>query len=321
MKHALVAGMVLTLCGLGANAARAQGALARGLVVDEQGQPLPGVKVELQYTGKEPKTFVRTTNEKGGYIQVGLPSGPYTIKFSKEGYQAAVHMTQITAGGLTEIPTAALKPAPKAAPPPDVPQEPDAGEVKKEVQETYGQALEATREGRLDESEALFKQVLERVPDLAAAHYNLGYVYSRKKHWPAAEAEFQKAIELQPERSDAYAALALVYEATNRRGEAVKLLSDASSRFEQDAAFQYNAGVAFVNAGEPGLAEASLLKARELDPSRVEADYYLGTLAVGGGRIQEAVGYLEGYVSATGQNPQNLETARRLLEALKKPAK
>lgn len=321
MKHLLTAVMVLSLCGLGARESRAQGALARGQVVDEQGQPLAGVKVEIQYKGKEPKTFVRTTNEKGGYIQVGLPSGPYTITFSKEGYQPAAHMTNITAGGLTEIPTAMLKPAPKAAPPPDAPQEPDAGEVAKEVEAAYGQALEATRAGRLDESEALFKEVLEKVPNLAAAHYNLGYVYSRKKDWPAAEAEFQKTIELQPERSDTFAALALVYEATDRRAEAVKLLSEASSRFEQDASFQYNAGVAFVNAGEAGLAEASLLKARELDPSRAEASYYLGTLAVGKGQIEEAVAYLESYLAASGQNPQNLTTATKLLEALKKPAK
>jgi tetratricopeptide (TPR) repeat protein len=301
--------------------ARAQGAMARGSVLDEQGRPLPGVKVELQYTGKERQTFVRTTNDRGGFVQVGLPSGPYTIRFSKEGYHPALHQTTITAGGLTEIPTATLKAAPKAvaAPPGEAPA--SGEEVAKEIQEAYARAMEATSAGRLDESEALFKQVLEKVPDLAVARYNLGYVYTRKKDWPAAEVEFKRAIELQPERSDSYAALAGLYEATDRPAAAVELLAAASPRFESDAAFQFSSGVAYLNAGDSARAEAALRKARDLDPSRIETHYYLGTLAVGGGRIEEAVTHLQTYLSQSGQNPQNLETARKLLEALQKPVK
>jgi Flp pilus assembly protein TadD len=318
MKRALVTATALMLLVLAARETRPQGAMARGQVVDEQGRPLAGVKVEIQYTGKGAKTFIRTTNEKGSYIQVGLPSGPYIIKYSKEGYVPGIHKTTITAGGLTEIPTAALKAA-KVVAGPEAQGLPPAEDIGKKIQETYARATEASSAGRLDESEALFKEVLEAAPDLAAARYNLGYLYTRKKDWPAAEAEFKRVIELQPERSDTYAALAAVYEATGRRDEAVKLLSDASTRFEGDAAFQFTLGVACLNAGQSELAEAALRKARDLDPSRVEANYYLGTLAVGAGRVEEAVGHLEKYVSLSGQNPQNLATAQKLLETLKKP--
>jgi cytochrome c-type biogenesis protein CcmH/NrfG len=76
-----------------------------------------------------------------------------------------------------------------------------------------------------------------------------------------------------------------------------------------------------MNAGENALAEAALVKARDLDPTKIETHYYLGTLAVGAGRIDEAVSHLSTYLSLSGQNPKNLETARKLLEAVKKPAK
>jgi len=317
MKRAIFTGIVLALCALSAREARPQGAMARGEVVDEQGKPLAGVKVELQYTGKEAKTFTRTTNQKGAYIQVGLPSGPYTIRYSKEGYVPAIYKTTITAGGLTEIPTATLKAA-KAVAGPEAQGLPPAENVGKKIEETYARAMEATGAGRLDESEALFKEVLAAAPDLAVAHYNLGYLYTKKQDWAAAEAEFRRVIELQPERSDTYAALAAVYDASGRRAEGVKLLSDTSSRFERDAAFQYTLGIACLNAGESAIAEAALLRARDLDPSRVETHYYLGTIAIGAGRIPEATGYLETYVSLSGQNPQNLATAQKLLETLKK---
>jgi tetratricopeptide (TPR) repeat protein len=296
--------------------------MVRGQVVDEQGQPLAGVKIELQFKGKEPKTFVRTTNEKGSFVQVGLPSGPYHVQYSKDGYVPALHETTITAGGLTEIPTATLKTAPKAAAPPAGAGVETGGEdLAKEIQDTYAKAIEATRTGRLDESAALFKQVLETAPDLAAARYNLGYVYSRQKNWPAAEAEFKRVIELEPQRSDTYAALAAVYAATGRTAEAVELLSSAAPRFETDAGFQFTAGVAYLNAGESARAEAALKKAVELDASKVEAHYYLGTLAVGNGKVEEAVGHLETYLSAAPENAPNRGTATGLLEALKKPAK
>jgi Tfp pilus assembly protein PilF len=318
-NRALAMCLTMALAGFAATDARAQGAMARGQVLDEQGQPIAGVRVELRFMGKEAKTFVRTTNDKGSFVQVGLPSGPYEIHYTKEGFKPFASRTNITAGGVTEIPTETLKAAAAkaaadagGAPPPG---EPD---VAKEIQATYAKAMEATTAGRLDESEALFKQILEKAPGLAVAHYNLGYVYTRKKDWPAAEAEFKKAIELQPDRSDTYSALAAVYEATSRRSEALELLSSAGSRFEQDAAFQFNAGIAYLNSGDNARAEAALLKARELDPSKVEVHYYLGTLAVGAGRVDQAVVHLKTYLSASGQNPQNLETAKRLLQAIEK---
>ena len=318
MRRVFVAGMAVALLSLGARDSRAQGAMVRGAVVDEQGGPLAGVKIEMQFMGKERQTFSRTTNEKGGFVQVGLPSGSYQLKYTKEGYQPLMTRTTITAGGLTEVPTETLKAAAtKAAPAPAAPGE-AAPDVAKELQETYGKAMEAVAAGRLDEAEALFKQVLEKAPELAAAHYNLGHIHTRKKDWPAAEAEFKRATELQPDRSDAYTALAVVYQETNRRQEAVELLSGAGARFEQDATFQYAAGIAYLNGGDPALAQAAFVKAKELDPSRVEVDYYLATLAVGAGKVDEAVSHLTKYLSLTGQNPQNLETARRLLDALKK---
>jgi Tfp pilus assembly protein PilF len=318
MRRAFVAGVVVALLGLAATDGHAQGAMVRGTVLDEQGRPLAGVKVEMQFMGKEPKTFLRTTNEKGGFVQVGLPSGSYQLKYTKEGYQPLLTRTSITAGGLTEVPTETLKAAVAKAAPVAAAAEPGVPDVAKEIQDTYAKAMEAVGGGRLDEAEALFKQVLEKAPDLAPARYNLGHIYTRRKDWPAAEAEFKRVIELQPERGDAYTALAVVYQETNRGPQAVELISGAGSRFEQDAAFQYAAGIAYLNAGDNALAQAAFVKARDLDPSRVEAHYFLATLAVGAGKVDEAVAHLTTYLSLTGQNPQNLETARRLLEALKK---
>jgi tetratricopeptide (TPR) repeat protein len=312
MKNALVAGMIVLLCGLSVEDAHGQGAMVRGRVVDEEGRPLPDVEVEIQFTGEEPETFQRTTNEKGGWIQVGLPSGPYTINFSKEGYGRAVYKTDLSAGGLSEVPTVTLKAAREV-----VAGAEEASTMGEEIQETFARAMEATRAGRLDEGEALYEEILEKAPNLAEVHFNLGVLYRKKEDWAAAEAEFKKVIELQPDKSDTYSALAAVYDATGRSDEALDVLAGAGLRFQEDALFQFNLGVTCLNAGQTAQAAAAFRRARELDSSRVEALFYLGTLAIGGGDVEEAVGHLETYVSLSGQNPQNLETAEQLLVTLK----
>jgi Flp pilus assembly protein TadD len=312
MRHAMLTGMVLLLCGARLENAHAQEAMVRGRVLDEKGRPLSGVKVELSFIGEEPETFVRTTNEKGSWIQVGLPSGPYTIQFSKEGFAPAVHKTNLSAGVVSELPTVKLKAAREV-----VAGTEGSPAVGEEIQKTFAAAMEATRAGRLDEGEALYKEILGKAPNQPEVHFNLGILYQKKKDWAAAEAELKKVIELQPDKSDTYSALAAVYDATGRSEQALAVLAEASSRFQDDALFQYNFGVTCLNAGQSEQAAAAFRKARELDPSKVEALYYLGTLAIGSGDVQQATAHLESYVSLSGQNPQNLARAQKLLETLK----
>jgi Tfp pilus assembly protein PilF len=312
MKRSMATALVLVVCGMGAKEARAQGAMVRGQVVDEQGEPLADVRVELQYTGRDPQTFVRKTNKKGSFVQVGLPSGPYKILYSKDGYTTVAHATNITAGGLTEVPQAMLEPAPTVVKTP----EGDVVDVGKKIEETYAKATQAAQAGRLDEAEALYEEILEEAPDLAVARYNLGYIHQQKEDWPAAEAEYRRVVELEPDRADTYSALAAVLEATDRREEALEILAAASSRFAEDATFQFNLGVTYMNAGNNELAAEAFRKARELDPTKVEAGFYLGTLAIGAAKLEEAITLLEAYVSASGQNPQNLATAQKLIESL-----
>jgi Flp pilus assembly protein TadD len=334
----IVGGVAVAASLLCARPSAAQQAMLRGIVVDEAGQPLPGVKVELEcMEDKRPKKYTLTTDKKGGYVRVGLPGGACKITYSKEGYAPAGVEVTITLGGLSEVPTVTLKPrpaaavstgAPGAAP---APAKADAGpgaggaggqaaappDVTAKLKETFAKAVEAGKAGQLDQAEALYKDVLAAAPNAPEVHFNLGVIYRRRKDWPSAEAEFKKAVELQPDHSGNYAALAAMYEASGQMDKAMDVLTQASPRFEQDGRFQFQLGVACMNAGRQEEAAAAFRKAVELDPSNPEGYFYLGTLAVSRNQIAEAISSLEKYVALTGQNPQNLATAQGLLKALK----
>ena len=64
-------------------------------------------------------------------------------------------------------------------------------------------------------------------------------------------------------------------------------------------------------------ASAAFRKVVKLDPANVEAHFYLGSVAVGENKVGEAIAELEKYVSMSGQDPQNLATAKALLAALR----
>jgi len=294
----------------------------RGKVTDEKGVPIPAVKIEMEFLGESRQKIVKSqeTDKKGGFVRMGLPDGTWRFRFSKEGYKTYVMEMGLSLGGFSEAPDIVLTPGlsasaasgePVAAVLPPTPESNKAGE-------TYTKAVEAAQAGRYDEAEPLLKEILAQFPDLAPAHYNLGYVFQKKKDWKAAEAEYLRVTELEPAKSDAFVALAAVRELDGRGQEAAEGLLAAAASFAQDARFQYALGLTCLNVGKAAEADAALKKAAELDPANPEPYFHLATIAVGRNRVPEAVALLEKYLGMAGQVPANVETAKGLLGALKK---
>lgn len=321
-RRAAALGLFAALAAAPASAQTRMTAGIRGKVVDEQGQGIPEVKLDMEFLGssRQKITKTQTTDKKGGFVRMGVPDGKWKIVFSKEGYKPYAMEIVLSLGGFSEVPDVVMVKAPAAA---AVPEGPVAGTLpaapeSNKAGETYTKAVEAAQAGRYDEAEAGLKDVVAQFPDLAAAHYNLGYVYQRRKDWKAAEAAYQRVTELEPQKSDSFIALAAVRELDGRGDQAVEGLIAAAPGFEQDARFQYALGMTASNAGRTAVAKPAFEKALALDAANPEPLFQLATIAVGENKTANAVALLEKYLAATGQNPGNVETAKALLAALKK---
>jgi cytochrome c-type biogenesis protein CcmH/NrfG len=296
----------------------------RGKVVDENGEPLPAVKIDFEFTGESRQKITKSqlTDKKGGFVRVGIPGGPWKMSFTKEGYQSFFMDTYLSDGGFSEIPNVVMKTgtaAAAAAPPPSAAEvapvmPPESASMK----DVYNKAVEATRAGNLEEAEKLYQEILDRLPNLAEIHYNLGRVYVAKKDLDSAEASFRKVVELQPEKPDGLIALAALLGANGKTQEAADLLIQAGPTFEGNAMFQFVLGTTCMNAGRSQPAAAAFRKVIALDPANAGPHFYLGTLAVGENKVADAIAELDKFVAGTGQNPQDLATAKKLLEVLKK---
>jgi len=343
----LSAGLTLSLAVLLAPApVSAATSGVRGIIVDEQGQPLADIDVEIEFMGTPKRVYHQKTNKKGGFVRIGLTEGSYKIFFTKEGYKKQGIDTWLSLGGVSDMcrnnpgpnePCEDLvmqkaevaiaiggAPAPAAAggsgggsPAPGAgsPATATAEEAAK-LGAAYAQAVDAIKAGQWDAAEAALKEVLGKVPDQPVVHFNLGHVYRQKKDYPAAEAEFRKVTEFEPTKPQAFIALAALYEAEGKGGEAVDLLQKNASTFDQDAKYQVALGATAMNQGREKEAEEAFSKAIALDPSTVEVQYFLASLALNRNEVDDAIGHLQKYIADAPAGSPNVETAKSLLAAL-----
>jgi Flp pilus assembly protein TadD len=326
-----VAGLGLLLAIPHAAQAQLDSSTVRGQVVDDKGQPIPDVKIDLEYKGESRQKITKTaaTDKKGSFLRVGLKPGPWQLAFNKEGFKPFRMETSLSGGGISEIPPITLAPAGPAAaagpagpvlPPSATGGEPSAKQAErvKQLGDNYNKAVTALRANQLDEAETLFKSVIAEFPDLPDAHHNLGYLYGKKNDVPAAEAEYRKAIELQPKAPVSYIALANLLAQKKREDDALKLMQDARDNFAADAMYQFALGAIAFNLGRGAEAEPAFLKVAELDPANVDVHFYLGSLALGRNDVPGAVKQLEQYVASAPEGAPNLATAKSLLATLTK---
>jgi len=325
-------GAAVLLALLGAPAVHAQlntASAVRGQVKDAQGQPIAGVNVELEFKGESRVPIVKkaVTDKKGGYIYSGLPPGAWVFHFSKSGYKPVELKTNISLGGISDIPPVTMEPgagdgvaaAIGAAAAPGPSAGPGASADKsKELADKYTKAIAAMKAGSNGEAEALLKELIAVVPAFAPAHQALASLYAARGDMAAAEASYRKVVELDAQDAISHLALANFLAMQNRNEEAFKVLQEAAPRFPQHALLQFALGAAAFNLGKSDEAQAAFLKAVELDPANAEPHFYLGSLAVSANDVPKAVAHFEKYVSLAPANAPNLAAAKSLLETLKK---
>jgi tetratricopeptide (TPR) repeat protein len=316
MKRLVLAGGLLAALFFAGSEARAQTGTARGRVVDEQGQPIVDAKVELDYQGGVNRKLETKTNKKGEYTQVGLHPGVYRVTGSKEGYQPSYVEEKISLGEPTNVPDVKLMTV-KAAQAAAAASGKGGGGTAAELSAKFAAAADLLRGGKVDEAEAAFNDILAKNPAVPEAHYNLAVIAGQRKNWPAAQAEYQKALDLRPNYGDAWSGLARSYQDAGQKDKAMEVMKEASAKNEGDAGVQFNLGIFLLNAQQVDAAEEAFKKVQSLDATNSEVEYYLGTIAVQKGNTADCIAHLEKYLASSPKSAQNAATAQGLIAALK----
>ena len=140
------------------------------------------------------------------------------------------------------LPTTATPPVEKQAAPVDVLQESggftitQVVEIADDVRADYEAALRLLEGNQYEPAIAMLLTVIERAPELTAAHIDLGIAYARRDDLDSAEASLQRAVELNPHHPAAYNELGLVQ---RRQGNFTESRASYDAALAEFADFHY----------------------------------------------------------------------------------
>jgi Flp pilus assembly protein TadD len=105
--------------------------------------------------------------------------------------------------------------------------------VSADVRSEYESAVRMFEQQQHEQGIAALLNVIERAPNVTAAHIDLGIAYARTGDLDKAEASFKQALQLNPRHPIAYNELGMVYRRQGKFGEARASYEKALAQFPQ----------------------------------------------------------------------------------------
>ncbi|CAF0689520.1 tetratricopeptide repeat protein [Candidatus Methylacidithermus pantelleriae] len=133
-------------------------------------------------------------------------------------------------------------------------------------------------QGKYDQAEAIYRQLVHDYPNSLFAWSNLGVVLYQMRRYGEAEKALQEAIRLNPDDAFSYSVLGIVYYQMGRYDDAIATLTQAIVLDPNDAKTRNYLGIACTKKGWQEAAEKELRRAVELDPNYADAQFNLAVV-------------------------------------------
>jgi len=140
----------------------------------------------------------------------------------------------------------------------------------------FREAMEALRQGHLDDAASGFAGVVKAAPTFAEAHLNLGLVLEEQRKNEEAIASLERALKLKPRLRGANLFLGIAEYRLNRFDLAITSLKKESILDPASASAWMWLGVVQLAAGRADEAAESLDRAAKLDPKNIDILYHRG---------------------------------------------
>ncbi len=152
---------------------------------------------------------------------------------------------------------------------------------------TLGEAQAALDKKDYETAVKDYQAYLEKKPDDAAVHFQLGYAFTALQKLDDAKVQYQKAIELNPKMSEAYLNLGLTL-LDSDPASAIAPLQKAVELLPKLARAKFALGVAYERSGKTAEATAAYQDAEKIDGKDFETHFALGRSLLRANRPAEA---------------------------------
>lgn len=308
----LVVAVALAFAAGGALLAVSQGRVS-GTIRDENGDPVPGVKIVVTLNTVESFRLEETSNARGEYwITLLDATRTYTYTLEKEGYQTLSETFKVGIGESNrhDFEILTLEEAERRGP---TGRELTAAERAVLV---FNEGAEASQMGDTSTARAKFEEAVRLDPSLAAAHTALATIHFTEGDCENAVVAAERARALDPEDAKALRILAEGYSKLGREdeakaaAEALAVLDPSSQAYDL-----YKQAVSAYNAGDTAACLDLADRALAADPQHPESHYMAGMCGIAADPVA-ARGHFERFLELAPDAP-DAATAREMLDYLK----
>jgi tetratricopeptide (TPR) repeat protein len=283
-------------------------------VRDTSGNPLPiAAAVKLYHDGM-PAGQGTTSHGRAFFIAPGL--GNFTINVEANGYKPAQKELSMTIAIRAEVDvilerasadTAGVSSKPVLAP---------------KAKEAFDKALQAMNANKLDEAEKYVNEAVRLAPGHPDVLFVQGVLYLTKHNWPQAQESLEKATQVDPTNSRAFAALGMALNSQSKYAEAIPAF-EKSVQLDPPGGYetQWALGKAYYyheQYNEALKASQSALKESAGKAPQIELLVAQSLTAVG--RYEDSAQTLRSFIREHGDRPE-AATAKRWLDNLVKSGK
>jgi len=166
---------------------------------------------------------------------------------------------------------------------------------------------------------APLQKFITEKPDVAFAHFQLGYTYTALKRSDEARTEYERAIALDPKMPEAYLNLGILLLDKQQYSAAVTPLIKAVELLPAQSRPRSLLAVAQDRSGDQEAAARSFEGVLHLDPNDLTANHYLGDLDLRRGKPAEAEARFRHALEIRPDAPEILQGLARSLEAQNNP--
>jgi tetratricopeptide (TPR) repeat protein len=274
-----------------------------GHVLDEQGNPLEGVKVKLFYV-KNQSGFEVTTDADGKWLASWIRSGQWNIDFEKAGfmpYKISVQFDEFKRNPEVNI---NLKKA-------------EGLILTDELKASLNEGNKLFEEAKYEEAIAAYNKILEAYPDAYIINKNIGNSYFKMENYEKAEEYYLKVLEKAPENTEVMLITGNCYANRGQNEKALEWYSKLEFDKINDPTVLYNIGTNYRNISKFEEALKYYKKAVEINEDFLDAIYQLGLTCLSMQSYQEAINAFEKYLKRD-PDSERAGQVRGFIEFLKK---
>jgi tetratricopeptide (TPR) repeat protein len=276
-----------------------------GLVYDEQGQPLEGVKVKL-FSPQAQEGFEVETDKEGKWVASWIRGGAWNVDFEKPGYLPKKISVQVEEYKRNPEVVVDLKKA-------------EGLVVTEEIKEELNKGNQLYDEKSYDEAIAVYEGILAKFPDVYIINKNIGNCYFQQEKYDQAETYYQKVLDKDPANVDVMLLMGNCYANQDQNDRAMEWYGKIDISKIQDPTVLYNVGTIYYNHSNFEEALKYYRKATEIDTNFPDGLYQLGLTYLNLGKNPESIAAFESYLKIDADS-ERAKQVKGFLEFLKKQA-